>query len=81
MRRRAGARDDQSYSNPATESIDESLARLARQDRGLSPSGPAAVRGGVIGPRRVARDRFWIVVRWAIILGVAYVVWRIARGT
>jgi len=70
------------YTNPAAESIDEALARLARQDTRLNPVAPATSRVRAIGQVSAARDRIWTVLRWIIILGIAWVIWRISqRGT
>ncbi len=75
--RRRDVPDD--YTNPATESIDQALARLARQDTRLNPVAPASptARRGAFG---VTRDRLWVALRWAIILGIAWLIWRIGRG-
>jgi len=67
------------YTNPAAESIDEALARLARQDKRLNPAGPPTSPARAVGPRRVTRDRIWTVLRWVIILGVAWTIWRVAQ--
>jgi len=78
IKRRAEQASD--YTNPAAESIDEALARLARQDRRLNPVAPPeqSVRaGGRVG---VSRDRVWVVLRWLIILGVAWFAWRLIRN-
>jgi hypothetical protein len=78
LRRRAQVTED--YTNPATESIDEALARLARQDSRLNPVEPAAATRRAIGPSRATRDRLLVVVRWVVILVVAVLVWRFALG-
>lgn len=78
LRRRAQATDD--YTNPATESIDEALARLARQDRRLNPVQPSGSTRRAMVPSRTTRDRLLVVVRWAVILAVALLVWRVALG-
>ena len=74
-------REDESedYANPAAESIDEALARLARQDKRLNPAGPPTSRVRAVGPSRATRDRVWTGLRWIIILGVAWVIWRVAQ--
>jgi hypothetical protein len=77
MKRREDKPDD--YTNPAAESIDEALARLARQDKRLNPVGPPTSRVRGVGPSRAARDRIWIGVRWVIILGIAWILWRIVQ--
>jgi len=77
-------REDESedYTNPAAESIDEALARLARQDKRLNPVAPPRSRGRAAGRPRVTRDRIWIVLRWTIILVAAVVIWRfLGSGT
>ncbi len=78
LRRRAQVTED--YTNPATESIDEALARLARQDRRLNPVEPARATRRAIGPSRATRDRLLVVVRWVVVLGLALLVWRFALG-
>jgi hypothetical protein len=80
MRIRRNGDQPQDYTNPAAESIDEALARLARQDTRLNPPGAPASRVRVVGPSRATRDRIWIVLRWLIILGIAWVIWRVARS-
>jgi hypothetical protein len=67
------------YTNPAAESIDEALARLARQDKRLNPAGPPTSPARAVGPRRVTRDRIWTGLRWVIILGIAWAVWRFVQ--
>ena len=79
MRIRSHADEPDDYTHPAAESIDEALARLARQDRHLNPADQPASRVRALGPSRAARDRIWTVVRWLIILGVAWVIWRVAQ--
>ena len=82
MRIRSRPDEPDDYTHPAAESIDEALARLARQDRHLSPAESATRRSRAVGPSRAARDRIWTVVRWLIILGIAWVIWRVLlRGT
>ncbi len=76
MRRREDEPAD--YTNPAAESIDEALARLARQDKRLNPAGPPTSQLRAVGAGRAARDRIWIVLRWIIILGLAWAIWRFA---
>jgi hypothetical protein len=76
LRRRAQVTDD--YTNPATESIDEALARLARQDTRLNPIAPPEASRRALGPSRVTRDRLMMVVRWVVILAVAWLIWRFA---
>ena len=68
------------YTNPAAESIDEALARLARQDKRLNPAGPSTSRVRAMGPSRVTRDRVWAVLRWVLVLGIAWVIWRAAQS-
>jgi hypothetical protein len=74
-------REDQpaDYTNPAAESIDEALARLARQDKRLNPAGPTTSRLRAVGPSRATRDRIWIGLRWIIILGIAWAIWRFVQ--
>lgn len=82
MRYRRRARADEGYTNPAAESIDEALARLARQDKRLNPVSPPRSRGRAAGRPRVTRDRIWTVVRWTIILVAAVLIWRfLGSGT
>jgi hypothetical protein len=76
MKRRDDEPDD--YTNPATESIDEALARLARQDKRLNPDGPLTPQVRAVGAGRATRDRIWIGLRWLIILGIAWGIWRFA---
>lgn len=76
-RRRDGADD---YTNPAAESIDEALARLARQDTRLNPVPPAGSRIRAVGPSRVTLDRLWTVARWVVILVIAWLIWRFGLG-
>ena len=64
------------HSAPATESIDEALARLARQDTRLNPVAPAGSRLRALGRPSVARDRLWTLARWVVILAVAWLIWR-----
>ena len=77
--RRSGDRNDDGTA-PASESIDEALARLARQDHHLNPAPPQAPTARAVGPRRVTRDLLWVVARWAIIIVGAWFIWRLARG-
>jgi hypothetical protein len=78
IRRRGEGNDDGTA--PASESIDEALARLARQDHHLNPVSPQAPTARAVGPRRVTRDLIWVVARWAIIIVGAWLVWRLARS-
>jgi hypothetical protein len=80
MRLSRRARETRDYTNPATESIDEALARLARQDKRLNPDQPVRASRRVVAPSRATRDRLLVVVRWAIILVIAILVWRFALG-
>jgi len=66
--------------NPPAESIDEALARLARQDKRMNPDPPTRSRVRALGPARVSRDRVWTVMRWLIILAIFWLVWRVTRG-
>jgi len=66
--------------NPPAESIDEALARLARQDKRVTPDPPTSSRVRALGPARVSRDRVWVVMRWLIILAIFWLVWRVTRG-
>jgi hypothetical protein len=66
--------------NPPAESIDEALARLARQDKRVNPDPPTSSRVRALGPARVSRDRVWTVMRWLIILAIFWLVWRVTRG-
>lgn len=68
------------HSAPATESIDEALARLARQDTRLNPVPPAGSRIRAVGPSRVTLDRLWTVARWVVILVIAWLIWRFGLG-
>ena len=76
MRRREDEQDG--FTTPAAESIDEALARLARQDARLNPDGPPAPRMRAVGAGRASRDRIWVALRWLIILGLAWALWRFA---
>ena len=80
MRIRSRPDETDDYTHPAAESIDEALARLARQDRHMTPAESPARRARAVGPSRAARDRVWTVVRWLIILGIAWAIWRILQG-
>jgi len=71
--------EPEDYTNPAAESIDEALARLARQDKRLNPGGPPTSRLRAVGPGRASRDRIWSGLRWIIILGIAWAIWRVAQ--
>jgi hypothetical protein len=68
------------YTNPAEESIDEALARLARQDARHNPAGPPVQPSQEMRPYQVARDRMWIVLRWVVVLAAAWAIWRLVRG-
>jgi len=78
IKRRVDQPED--YTHPAAESIDEALARLARQDTRLNPAGPPTSRVRTVGASRQTRDRIWTVLRWIIILGIAWVIWRVAQS-
>ena len=78
MRSKRRSDQPEDYAHPAAESIDQALARLARQDPRLNPAGPPTSRVRAVGPTRATRDRIWLVLRWVIILGVA---WAILRAT
>ena len=71
--------EPEDYTNPAAESIDEALARLARQDKRLNPAGQATSRARAVGPSRATRDRIWTGLRWMIILGIAWAIWRVSQ--
>lgn len=80
MRMKRREDEPEGYTNPAAESIDEALARLARQDKRLNPVGPSTSRLRAVGPSRAARDRIWTGVRWIIILGLAWLaLWLLAQ--
>jgi hypothetical protein len=81
MRMRSHRDEPHDYTNPASESIDESLARLARQDKNLNPAEQPGSRVRALGPSRAARDRVWTVIRWIVILAVAWVVWRLFQNS
>jgi len=74
IKRRKGEPED--YTNPAAESIDEALARLARQDKRLNPEDPPTLQPRAVRPGRATRDWVWSGLRWVIILGVVVVIWR-----
>lgn len=77
-RRDSGGPGD--YTNPASESIDEALARLARQDTRLNPVPPPGARRRALGPSRITRDRILVLARWLIILAIAWAIWRFGLG-
>ena len=68
------------YTHPVAESIDEALARLARQDARLNPPAPPASRARAVRSRLVSRDLVWKVIRWLIILGIAWFFFRAVQG-
>jgi hypothetical protein len=76
MRRRENEQDG--FTTPPAESIDEALARLARQDARLDPDGPATPQMRAVAAGRASRDRVWVALRWLIILGLAWAIWRFA---
>jgi hypothetical protein len=80
MRGKRRGEQPEDYTHPAAESIDEALARLARQDTRLNPAGPPTSRVRVVGPSRATRDRIWTVLRWIIVLGIAWVIWRATQS-
>jgi hypothetical protein len=80
MRWKRRGSQPEDYTHPAAESIDEALARLARQDTRLNPAGPPTSRVRQVGSRWATRDRIWTVLRWVIILGIAWVIWRAMQG-
>ncbi len=71
--------EPEDYTNPAAESIDEALTRLARQDKRLNPAGPPTSRARAAGQSWATRDRIWTGLRWMIILGIAWAIWRVAQ--
>jgi hypothetical protein len=81
MRIRSHGDEPDDYTHPAAESIDEALARLARQDKHLNPADQSAAQVRSVGPSRASRDRVWTVIRWIIILAVAWVVWRLFQSS
>ena len=80
MRAQPGSDPNQEYTNPATESLNEALARLALQDKRLNPNGPLTGSRLAVGPSRVTRDRVLTALRWVIVLVVAWFVLRFIRN-
>ncbi len=80
MRKKRDALGVGEHSDLATETIDQSLDRLARQDTRLNPieSQEPARSFGPSGKQAVG---FVLpLVRWAIILGVTWFIWRAFTG-
>ena len=77
IERRAAQASD--VTNPAAESIDDALARLARRDRRLNPVAPPERSWRTGGRVGVSRNRLWVVLRWLVIPGAAWFVWRLIR--
>jgi hypothetical protein len=80
MRTEPGSDPNQEYTNPATESLNEALARLALQDKRLNPDGPTTGTRRIVGPTHVTRDRVLTALRWVIVLVIAWFVLRLIRG-
>jgi len=64
---------------PTAEPIDEALARLSRTGSDLESPSPGSAWVQPVGPQRAARDRLWVVLRWLIIAGIAWVIWRLSQ--
>jgi len=64
---------------PTAEPIDEALARLSKTGSERESQSPASAWVRPVRTPRAERDRLWHVLRWLIIAGIAWGIWRASR--
>jgi hypothetical protein len=62
---------------PTAEPIDEALALLSKT--GAERQSPVSAWVRPVGPPQAAGDRTWNVLRWLIVAGIAWGIWRASR--